>query len=281
MRIIGALLREPLLHFLAIGAALFALYGWASPQGFGDDNRIVVDAGRIEQLRAYFQRTWNRPPTARELDALIDDFVVEEIFYRRALDLGLDKNDAVIRRRLRQKMEFIAADAIALYQASDEELEAFLQAHPERFRRDASYSFEQRYFSPDRVDGDVRARAEAARQALTAGREVAGDPSLLPDVLERTGASQVDRIFGSGFAQALDGAPVGQWSAPLRSGLGLHVVRVKERRPAYLPSLDEVRAEVEREWQNEKNQQAKAQLLAGLKAEYQIVIERDGVGASG
>ncbi|TGD72285.1 peptidyl-prolyl cis-trans isomerase [Mangrovimicrobium sediminis] len=273
------LLREPLLHFLLLGAGLFALYGWVNPNGFDNERRIVVDGGRVAQLSAHFQRTWNRAPTAAELAALVDNFVVEEIFYREALALGLDSGDDVVRRRLRQKMEFLTTDAVALYEPAEDELQAFLAEHPERFRREARYTFEQLYFSPD-APGAVRERAGQARRQLLAGDVAAGDPSLLPANMQGAAASQVDRSFGQGFAAQLEALTLGQWSEPIGSGLGLHLVRLDTREPAYLPPLAEVRATVEREWREAKNAEVKAELIAQLKREYEIVIEPDAAGVS-
>ncbi|MFV8820009.1 peptidyl-prolyl cis-trans isomerase [Haliea sp. E17] len=281
MSSISRILKEPLLHFLAMGALLFVLYAWVNPGQGGGEQTIVVDAGRIALLRAHFERTWNRPPSATEMQALVDNFVVEEIFYRQALELGLDQNDEVIRRRLRQKVEFITADALALYEPSEAELADYLQAHPDKFRHDAVYSFEQLYFSPDHGAGDaLRQRVTAAREALLAGESVSGDTTLLPRAMSAASASQVDRNFGEGFAESLDALTPGEWSQPLASGLGLHLVRLTARQPAYLPQLDAVRAEVQREWQRERNEQAREALVADLKSGYKVIVE-DGDGAQG
>ncbi len=271
MKITSAL-REPLLHFLLIGAALFALYGWVNPGAYDDDHVIVVDAGRIAQLRTQFERTWSRPPGPQEMDNLVDGYVNDEIFYRQALALGLDGDDAVIRRRLRQKMEFLTEDAAALDAPGDAQLQAYLDAHPDRFRQEPHYSFEQLYFSPDRPGEPPRQRALAARAALLKGEQVSGDPSLLPAAMGDAGASRVDREFGDGFAHSLDALTPGQWSEPLSSTLGIHLVRLEQRQPGYMPPLSEVRDAVAREWLDEKTRKAKADLLARLRADYRIVI---------
>jgi parvulin-like peptidyl-prolyl isomerase len=267
------LIKEPLLHFLMIGAALFALYAWVNPESLGDDTQILVDAGRINQLQENFHRTWNRPPNSNELQELIDGFVIEEILYRQALAMGLDKDDSLIRRRLRQKMEFITADAVALYEASDDELQTYLDENPESFTRDAVYSFEQIYISTDRPSAELQSAVAEIEKSLHSGVDVPGDTSLLPQSFQQVAAFEVNRTFGSGFTRALDQAPIKQWSKPVSSDYGIHFVRLQARQPAQLPALADVRAAVEREWQNAKNQEVKAALLNDLKSGYRIVIE--------
>ena len=160
-------LREPLVHFLAIGAILFALNGWIGRNREPESNRIVVTAGRIEHLAASFAQVWNRPPTAAELDGLIDDFVLEEILYREAIALGLDRDDTFVRRRLRQKMEFLNESAVP--PPTDADLEAYLTQHPATFRVGTLITFDQIYFSRDRR-GEA-AETDAVRTLVRLQRE--------------------------------------------------------------------------------------------------------------
>ena len=131
------ILREPLLHFLLIGAALFVVFDLVSgPSRSAQDKQILVSAGRIQQMANIFSKTWQRPPTAEELKGLIDDFVLEEIYYRQAVAMGIDRDDTVIRRRLRQKFEFLTDDLAATIEPTEEELTAYLVANPRAFRRE-------------------------------------------------------------------------------------------------------------------------------------------------
>ncbi len=273
-------LREPLLHFLLLGAGLFLVYLWVNPQTLADDSKVVIDQGRVLQLTTRFERTWSREPTAQELQTLIDNFIVEEVLYRQALAMGLDTNDSVIRRRLRQKMEFLAVDAMDLYEPTTEQLQTYLEQHPQRFMRDAVFSFEQIYIHTDRPAEALQRRIQQVQQQLRQGDTVTGTHSLLPSRVEQTPASQVDRSFGSGFAAQLQNLRVNQWSDPIQSGLGVHFVRLRAVQPAALPALADVRDHVRREWQNTKNQQLKTALLEELKSQYTIIIEPGAASAA-
>ena len=165
-----SLLREPLVHFLLLGAALFLLDAWLRPlSASSQGSEIVVGEARIRSLAQNFRRTWQRPPTRPELDGLIQDFVREEVLYREALALGLDKDDTIVRRRLRQKMEFIADEAAALAKPTDQELAAYLAAHAEAFRVEPRATFTQVYLDPRRRAETLEADAKRLLDELNAG----------------------------------------------------------------------------------------------------------------
>lgn len=271
--VVGQWLKEPLLHFLLIGAALFVLYAWVNPEALRDENTIIVSQSRLQALSDRFQRAWNRPPTEAERQQLVDNYVLEEIFYRQALALGLDSNDEVIRRRLRQKMELLVADSADLLEPTDAQLTDFLHQHPDRFERDPVFSFEQVYIGDEIPARTLQHHIAELQQQLRTGEQVKGSPSLLPRQFTGVQAFHVNRQFGQSFAAQLLALPLNQWSEPLHSGLGLHLVRVTARQPAYLPSLAEIRGEVKREWQKEKSRQLQASMFDNLKANYTIVIE--------
>lgn len=269
------LLKDPFLHFVVIGALLFVTYLWVNPASMADHREIVVDAGRIEQLIARFERTWNRAPSDEELKGIIDNFIVEEILYRQALTMGLDNNDSVIRRRLRQKLEFLTMEATSLEEPSDTELQQYLEQNPEQFQTAARFSFEQIYIKIDQSKGGIKAQVEIIQERLRKGEQVTGARSLIPERFEQVTDFEVDRIFGNGFAKSLEKLPLDQWSEPLTSGLGTHLVRISAYQPAEIPPLVSVQKEVLREWRNTRNQQMKAQLLEQLRANYTIVIESE------
>lgn len=268
------LLREPLVHFLLGGAALFLLYGGVAEPGAERPDRIVVGEEQVAMLAQTFRRTWMRPPTAAELEGLIDDHVTEEVLYREALALGLDRDDLVVRRRMRQKMEFLN-EGLAEGEPSDEELRAFLEANPERFRAPPRVSFTQVFVSPD-GDGAADARAAALLARLRAGADPAalGDPTLLPRRLSLAPPSQVEGSFGAGFAEHLAELPEGVWSGPIASGFGLHLVRVSGREPARLPALAEIRGAVGREWAAEQDDAARERFHRALRARYDVEVRR-------
>jgi len=270
------LLRDPLIHFLLIGAALFLLApGSGTARG---SDRIVISAGEVERLRGTFQGLWQRPPTRQELNGLVNDYVAEEVYYREALALGLDQGDAVIRRRLRQKMEFFSEDLAGVTEPTEAELEAYLAAHPDRFRRDARQSFVQIYFNRDRRGAGAD---QAARDLLAVlngpGASIdpaqAGDPLMLGTSFERLTSADVAGLFGQEFADSVLTLQPGSWSGPIPSGYGLHLVRVTDRVPGRLPALAEVRDEVRRELVLERQRQLSADVYRRLRDRYTIAVE--------
>lgn len=220
------LLREPLLHFALIGALLFALYGWVNGGGSSAPQEIVVTQGQLDNLRAQFARAWQRQSNADEMNVLVEQWVRDEVFYREGQALGLERNDPVVRRRIAQKLEFIA-DGQAPTAPSNAELQAWLDAHRDTYAVEPSYTLRQVYFDPARRGARVDADIAAALPALAAGRAVAGDSTMLPPELEAAPAFEVTRIFGTDFANGLKALPVGQWAGPVRSGFGLHLVKIE------------------------------------------------------
>jgi hypothetical protein len=274
------LLREPLIHFLALGASMFLIAALRAIPSDRDpaSNRIVVTAGDVQHITDGFARTWQRQPTPAELVGLVDEHVRDEVYYREALALGLDRDDAVVRRRLRQKMEFMIEDAVAGPPPSDTDLQAYLDAHPDHFRREPDVSFRHVYFDRDRRGPRAVADAQAilARLARTGPdfeTSALGDPLMLPSDLDHVATSEVARTFGDEFAAELAAVPVAQWSGPIPSGYGLHVVFVRSRTPGRLPALDEVRDEVARELGAAARKRMVEDAYAARRARYHVVIE--------
>ena len=214
---IGRILREPLLHFLLIGFALFLYYGHVAP-GSGDERRIVVSQAQVDELSRRFQATWNRPPAAQELSGIVDSYISDEILYREGKALGLDRDDPVIKRRVRQKLEVMAEEAGERAAPTDADLSAYLQAHADKFARPAIISFEQLYFDPSK--GGADARMNAAKAALTAGRAVAelGESTMLPRTVDREGIDMVTRDFGVGLRHCTGNIAAGtvDWAGAVR-----------------------------------------------------------------
>jgi len=263
-------LKEPLLHFILIGVALLAIYQWFNPsESVDSDNKIVITEGRIEQFATIFAKTWQRPPTAEELTALVDDYILEEVCYRQAKTMGIDADDTVIRRRLRQKFEFLTDDTAALVQPTDQDLADYLAAHPDKFRQSPTYTFEQVYFNPEKHTEAVVAEELSF---LREGKQV-GDVSLLPRSFTAARRQAVDGTFGIGFSEQLDPLQVGDWQGPVRSGLGWHLVKIESRTEGRLPELGQIRAIVEREWSNDKRLEIRKQINDRLLKEYEITVE--------
>jgi len=270
---------EPLVHFLVLGAALFMLYtGFSGQSAVTNPRHIVVDELQLQRLAQEFQRTWMRPPTRQELDGLVAGFVDEEILYREALALGLDQDDLVIRRRLRQKMEFLNADLTEPPAASDADLQAYLDAHRDAFREPERFSFSQVFLKSGDSGGDARKRAASLLEELQAHPPAAadvtalGDPTLLPDGMQRATADDISRAFGREFADSLVAAPVGEWSGPYASGYGLHLVYIAQHSPASGVVLADVRQAVEREWSAEQRRVANERFYQAMRDRYSIEI---------
>jgi hypothetical protein len=281
---IARLLKEPLVHFLGLALAIFALYGALNRNDEPRADEIVVTGAKIEQLAGLFAKTWQRPPSASEIKGLIDDHVKEEILYREALALGLDKNDTVIRRRLGLKMEFLSQAQAEAATPSEAELEAFLEANPRRFQIEPSLSFRQVFLSPERrgetIEQDLASVLEALRANPDTAMSTLGDPTILPPELPPTRKASIGRIFGAAFAEALARTPPGAWAGPVKSSFGLHVVHVGESQPGRTATLVEVRDSVAREWANERRRQAEeAQLTERLKR-YRVRIETQAGNAA-
>lgn len=277
-------LGEPLLHFFLLGAALFVAYGLSSGTGSAPDE-IVVSAGRVEHLAATYARTWQRQPTESELEGLIDDWVHEEIAYREAVALGLDQDDTVIRRRLRQKLEFMSEDVAALTEPTDAELSAFLRAHPEMFRLETRYTFRQVHLDPE-LHGESLARdaalmlAELNAAGAQADISAMGDSRLLEQAYQSLSPRELAMQFGEAFAAQLAGIAPGKWQGPIESGYGLHLVLVSERTDGGAPELDAVRDDVRREWANAQRLENNRKVYEDLRKRYTVTIERaDRAGA--
>ena len=272
------LLREPLVHFLFLGGGLFLLAGLLNMSEGEGKKRIVVSPGRVEHLITGFSRTWQRLPTQMELEGLIEDYIKEEVLYREALVMGLDQEDTVIRRRLRQKMEFLSEDFVAMEEPSEEKLQVYLDQHPDQFRIGSTISFTHVYFNAERRGVDVQRDAERVRLQLTENPRLVensaiGDPFPLSQNFESLSESQVANLFGKAFAdQVLTLAP-NIWSEPVESGYGIHLVFVRERVEGRLPTLEEVREVVEREWVSATRREAKDRLYQRLRDQYTVTIE--------
>ena len=275
---ISRFLREPLVQFLLLGAGLFALYSVVSDDSGARRDRIVVDAGQVTRLAGQFERTWLRPPTQAELDGLIEDHVREEILYREARALGLDKDDLVIRRRLRQKMEFLNEDLAAQREPTEAELQAFLDAHQDRFRIPSRLSFRQVFLNLEKRGPDAPKQAAALLARLDSDPEadLPGDATLLPPGLTDATTSEIARTFGGEFAVALEKSTADGWTGPIESGYGLHLVRVTAREPARVPSLAEARSIVAREWSAARRAETNEAFHAALRKRYDVSIEKTG-----
>jgi hypothetical protein len=269
-----SLLREPLAHFLALGALLFLFFEWKSGSG---STRITITPGQVEHLASAFEKTWGRPPTEPEVKGLIDEQVREEVATREAVAMGLDRDDTIIRRRLRQKMEFLTEDAVDQAPPTDAELQGWLEEHAAAFGGGTQVALRLVHVSTEKRGASARTAAEKLLARLRARPEAnadeLGDASMLPREFPIGALSEVSRVFGSEFAAKVEAAEPGQWSGPIESPYGLHLVLVLERTAGALPALADVRRRVEREFLAERRRARLEALYERLLRKYTVAIE--------
>jgi hypothetical protein len=272
------LLREPLLHFVVAGAVLFGGYelfnrGEMDPPA---SDPVLIGEGDIRWLKDIFANQWQRPPTEDELRGLVAGFLKEELFAREAQALGLDQNDTIVRRRLAQKLEFLIGDTSRIVEPTETELRRFYDANAERFRAEARVSFTQLFFNPEkRQHAEADARAALVSISGTSADDAAamGDPILLENEFHEVDEQTVSKMFGADFAGAIFSLKPGWWAGPVKSGYGVHLVRLTDLRPATLLSFEQVRPKVLEEWRHQQQTQAKAVYLSKLREKYGVIID--------
>jgi hypothetical protein len=263
-----AVMREPLTHFLIAGFAVFLWSAWRGEPVDPANRTITVDARRVEALAQNWSATWGRPPTPDEIDGLIQAHIKEEVYYREALRLGLDADDAIIRRRLMSKMEFLAAAEVEAMTPDEATLRKWVARNPSRYAEGARLSFDQIYLG-DRAPDAVLQRVRSGGDWRTAGSAISLSPSF-----DRINAGDLDRQFGDGFAASLERIGPGQWAGPVQSGFGAHLVRVRERQPGRVPALAEIRRRVENDWRAATRVEREAKAYQALLDAYTIRIAR-------
>lgn len=266
------ILREPLAHFLAIGALMFAVYAVVSNRN-RDPGTIVVGPGQIDMMTAVFERTWQRAPTPDEVKGLIDGYVREEVFYREGVAMGLDRDDPLIRRRVRQKLEFLAESMHGIPEPSDAALQAYLDGHRERFASPVLVTFRQVYLGTAANKDTRRLLAQLNKLGDSDAAANMGRTTQLDARMNLAPSTDIARAFGQQFAQTLAAIPLGAWRGPLASDYGLHLVRVSERVDRRTPMVGEVRELVKRDWLRDELAAANEKYYQALRARYAVRIE--------
>ena len=272
------ILREPLLHFILLGAAIFAVYGFVTRHRTDKPGQIVVTQGTLENIITGFTRTWQRPPTEEELRGQVREYIREEAAYREALAMGLDRDDTIVRRRLRQKLEFLSDDLATRVEPTDADLQSFLQTHPGLFQSEPRFTFRHVYLNPqqhgaNRAADEARLRAELQRGGANADLSSLGDPFLLAPSFQNVSLAEVKQVFGDQFASALAALPTSHWQGPVASGYGAHFVFLSQRTEGSLPALPEIRDQVRREWFNTRRSEATEKFYQALLKRYTVQIE--------
>ncbi len=274
------LIREPLVQFFFIGAAIYLLYGvFAEPAVEEADKTIIVSAGEIEWMNASWQKRWNRPPTAAEFDGLVQQYIKETVLYREALTMGLNQHDTVIRRRLAQKLEFLARDLVALTPPTEGELQSYFNEHQSFYQEPARFTFTQVFIDPDKRGDATLADAEKIKATLIAQGDAIenagemGDDLMLQNYYPENDKADIQRLFGGGFAESLVELSAGQWHGPVLSGYGVHLVYVHSIIEPPAPVFAEVRERVTLDWETTKGNELNEKFYNNLRDQYTIIIE--------
>ena len=273
------LLREPLLHFLLIGAALFLVFDQV-----GDpveiDNRIVVSQADLDILANDWLRRTGRPPSPQQVEQQLRQYIREQVLSREAVNLGLDRDDVIIRRRLAQKMQFLFDDLGQVPDPTDADLNVFMSIHVERFTLPATLSFKHIFLDPDSRGEAIQDQAKQLISRLQESNAVVdtselGDPILLPLQFDNQTRLQISNLLGDEFAGQVYSLPVNRWSGPVVSGYGMHLVYLYSRTVARVQPLAEVRQSVVRQWQTVKQQELNDLFYQGIQQRYQIILDDD------
>jgi peptidyl-prolyl cis-trans isomerase C len=270
--------REPLLHFLVIGFSLFIAYEWLhpSPATRSESKQIVLTPDDFAQLAVTWLAQGRAPPTPEQMRSLVELKVREEVLYREALALGLDKDDTIIKRRLAQKMEFLAEGA-SIHDPSTDTLRTWFKDNQQRFSRAPRVSFRHLYFSPDRR-GEQARQAAAQAMAQLSGKpgdwndaEGVGDPFMDQDYYSDRSLEDMAKLFGSNFARQVVDIKPGSWQGPIESGYGWHLVFVDSSSPSRIPAFEEIEPEIRSEWIDDQRAQSKRKTYEAMRARYQVV----------
>lgn len=272
--LVSRLLKEPVFHFAVLGLLIFAIYfslNEAEPEE--NPRKIVVSQADIDRSAESFLASWKRPPTEKELDGLVREMIREEIYVREALALGLDLGDSVIRRRLRQKMEFLTEASPETANPEESVLIAFYEANPENYSSPDRLAFEQIFLGEQPAD----TAAETALAALQSGTppENLGERSMLPPVVAMSTQRIVEGTFGRGVYEQIQTGPDNEWFGPVESTFGQHLVRKIGVSPANLIPFEDIRQRVEQDWVSDFTENLKAERYQLLLDHYEVTMPGD------
>ncbi|MBL8418419.1 MAG: peptidyl-prolyl cis-trans isomerase [Dechloromonas sp.] len=272
------LIREPLVQFLLVGLVLFGAWQLAKPAHAARDasNRIVITEDDLKQMAVGWAAQGLPPPSPQQMKELIDARVREEVLYREALALGLDKDDAIVRRQLARKMEFVAEDLSKLEEPKPEELRAWYEKSRARFALPPRVTFRHVYFSPDRRGANTRTDAVAALTQLS-GKPIdasvgVGDTFMFQSFYGDRSMEVLAKEFGPAFARALVDVAPGAWAGPVESGYGWHLVFIDSMTPQQIPEFDAIEQEVRNAWVEEHREKTRASMYESMRARYEVVL---------
>ncbi len=277
-------LREPLVQFLFLGGLIYFAYALFSPETEEDTSRnIVVNKSKVEWMQGSWKKRWNRLPTQEELDGVIEQYVKEVILYNEAIKMGLDKDDGVIRRRLAQKVEFLAKDLVVYTPPTEQDLKKYYDEHQDKYTPEAMYTFTQLYFNPDKRGNETLNDANKAKEILNKERSIVqdytrfGDNLMVGSYFEANRELHIRKNFGTNFTQELVKLAPGKWHGTILSGYGVHLVYIKEIVTPPVTPFSEVKDLVLQAWTRERQETLNEEFYAALKEAYTIVVEDENV----
>ena len=273
-------LREPLLHFLLLGLVLFAAYSYIQRGrgGVESSRQIVLSLNELQQMDMFFVSQWHRQPTPAEFQAMVEDKVREEVLYREALAMGLDKDDTIVKRRMAQKMQFLAEDVAAAHEPSTAELKAWFAKNSNNFALPSRYSFRHLYFSPDKRGNNTRQDAAKALANISgqpedsAGAASVADKFMFQDYYGDQATEAIAKEFGPQFAVAIEKLKPGSWQGPIESGYGWHLVFVGTVVAGRIPAFEETEPDVKTAWLGEQKRQAWQKAYQEMRAKYAVLL---------
>ena len=273
-------MREPLLHFLLLGLVLFGVYAYLhrGRGGIESSEQIALTIDDLRLMDGYFESQWHRPPTPAEFQAMVEDKVREEVLYREGLAMGLDKDDTIVKRRMAQKMQFLAEDVAAAHEPSTAELKAWFDKNTEKFALPGRYSFRHIYFSPDKRGKNAQGDAAQALAKISGQPEDSklaasmGDNFMFQDYYGDRAPSAVAKEFGPQFAVALEKLKPGSWQGPVESGYGWHLVFVDTVIPGRIPAFEEMEPDVKTAWLAEQKATAWQKAYADMRSKYTVLL---------
>jgi peptidyl-prolyl cis-trans isomerase C len=273
-------LREPLLHFLLLGVVLFGIYAYMhrGRGGVESSKQIALTLDDLQVMESYFESQWHRQPTPAEFQAMVEDKVREEVLYREALAQGLDKDDTIVKRRMAQKLQFVAEDVAAAHEPSPDELKVWFAKNSGKFSLPSRISFRHLYFSPDKrgknaEEDATKVLAKIAGQPEDSGLAVSsGDSFMFQDYYGDRTPEAISKEFGPPFAVAVEKLKPGSWQGPVESGYGWHLVFVDNIIPGRIPALEEIEPDVKIAWLNEQKATAWRKAYAEMRAKYTVLL---------
>jgi hypothetical protein len=268
---LAKIMKEPIFLFLVLGLVMYWVYTFLV--GFIDssERQILVTETQVKMLNETFQKTWNRPPTESEKQAQIENLIKDEVFFREAVAMGLDKSDPAVKRRLRQIIELMMDDLAVVY-PSEDQLARYLLEHPDKFQEDATISFQHVYFPIDRKQ-DAENHLDKLKNNLPLDETSISSLSLIPGIFRDEPQFSIQRQFGENFAQEVFKLDTASWQGPVESAYGWHLVFISEIIPGYIPDLEDIWDEVEREWSLELRNEKKEQQYQKMKSQYEVKFE--------